>query len=63
MSLGPPPSSKGRVDDPHLDPAGLGNKNNDEVLEGSNMFNNNMASMGQFIRNNIPVCTKHLVIV
>uniref|UniRef100_A0A8C7XMF8 SR-related CTD-associated factor 4a n=1 Tax=Oryzias sinensis TaxID=183150 RepID=A0A8C7XMF8_9TELE len=63
MSLGPPPPSKGRVDDPHLDPAGLGNRNNDEDLEGSNMFNNNMASMGQFIRNNIPVCTKHLVIV
>ncbi|XP_078121801.1 SR-related and CTD-associated factor 4 [Sander vitreus] len=46
MPLGPPPPSKGGVEDPPLDPAGLGNRKNDEVLEGPNIFSNQMGPMG-----------------
>ncbi|KAK5611648.1 hypothetical protein CRENBAI_013253 [Crenichthys baileyi] len=46
MPLGPPPPSKGGVDDPPQDPAGLGAKKNDEVLEGQNLFNNQMGHLG-----------------
>lgn len=49
MPLGPPPPAKGGVDDPPLDPAGLGNRTNDEVIEGHNMFNNQMGPMGQSV--------------
>ncbi|XP_047235440.1 SR-related and CTD-associated factor 4 isoform X1 [Girardinichthys multiradiatus] len=45
MPLGPPPLSKGGVDDPPQDPAGLGAKKNDEVLEGQNLFNNQMGHL------------------
>lgn len=47
MPLGPPPPSKTGVEDPPLDPAGLGNRKNDEALEAPNIFNNQMGSMGQ----------------
>lgn len=49
MPLGPPPPSKGGVEDPPLDPAGLSNRKNDEVLEGPNIFNNQMGPMGQSV--------------
>nr|XP_012774376.2 splicing factor, arginine/serine-rich 15 [Maylandia zebra] len=45
MPLGPPPPSKTGVEDPPLDPAGLGNRKNDEALEAPNIFNNQMGSM------------------
>ena len=48
MPLGPPPPSKGGVDDPPLDPTGLGNRK-DEVLEGPNIFNNQLGHMGQSV--------------
>ncbi len=46
MPLGPLPPSKGGVEDPPLDPAGLGNRKNDDVLEGPNIFNKQMGPMG-----------------
>ncbi|XP_026227818.1 SR-related and CTD-associated factor 4 [Anabas testudineus] len=46
MPLSHPPSSKGGVEDLPLDPAGLGNRKNDEVPEGPNIFNNQMEHMG-----------------
>ncbi|CAN9501871.1 unnamed protein product [Ophioblennius macclurei] len=46
MPLGPPPPSKVGVEDPPLDPAGLGSRKPDEVLEGPNIFNNQMGHLG-----------------
>ncbi|KAG7515581.1 splicing factor, arginine serine-rich 15 [Solea senegalensis] len=46
MPLGPPPAAKGGVEDQPLDPASLGNRKNDEGSEGPNIFNNQMAPMG-----------------
>ncbi|XP_054482084.1 SR-related and CTD-associated factor 4 isoform X2 [Anoplopoma fimbria] len=46
MPLGPPPSSKGGVEDQQLDSIGLGNRKNDEVQDGHNIFNNQMGPMG-----------------
>ncbi|KAM7398092.1 hypothetical protein PAMA_006119 [Pampus argenteus] len=42
MPLGLPPPSKGGVEEPSLDPAGLGNRKNVEIPEGPNLFNNQM---------------------
>lgn len=47
MPLGPLPPSKVGGEDPPLDPAGLSNRKNDEILEGPNMYNNQMGPMGQ----------------
>lgn len=47
MPLGPLPPSKVGGEDPPLDPAGLSNRKNDEILEGPNIFNNQMGPMGQ----------------
>ncbi|XP_067347830.1 SR-related and CTD-associated factor 4 isoform X2 [Channa argus] len=46
MPPGHPPSSKSGVDDLPLDPAGLSKRKNDEVLEGPNIFNNQMGPIG-----------------
>uniref|UniRef100_A0AAQ4QDP2 SR-related CTD associated factor 4 n=1 Tax=Gasterosteus aculeatus aculeatus TaxID=481459 RepID=A0AAQ4QDP2_GASAC len=46
MPLGPLPPPKGGVEDPSLDPMGLGNRKNDEIPEGPNIFNNQMGLMG-----------------
>ncbi|KAK5887440.1 hypothetical protein CesoFtcFv8_016043 [Champsocephalus esox] len=43
---GLPPHSKGGVEDPSMDPAGLGNRNSDEFPDGHNIFNNQMGPMG-----------------
>lgn len=45
--LGPVPPSKGGVEDSQLDPAVVNNRKSDEVLEGPNIFNNQMGPMGQ----------------
>lgn len=47
MHLGPPPPSKGGVDDSPQDPAGLGAKKKDEVPKGPSLFNNQMGHLGQ----------------
>lgn len=47
MPLGPLPPPKGGVEDLSLDPMGLGNRKNDEIPEGPNIFNNQMGLMGQ----------------
>ncbi|XP_040038196.2 SR-related and CTD-associated factor 4 isoform X1 [Gasterosteus aculeatus] len=46
MPLGPLPPPKGGVEDLSLDPMGLGNRKNDEIPEGPNIFNNQMGLMG-----------------
>uniref|UniRef100_A0A3Q2PRA3 SR-related CTD associated factor 4 n=1 Tax=Fundulus heteroclitus TaxID=8078 RepID=A0A3Q2PRA3_FUNHE len=46
MPLGPPHPAPGGVDDPPQDPAGVGAKKNDEVLENPHLFNNQMGHMG-----------------
>ncbi|XP_034034211.1 SR-related and CTD-associated factor 4 isoform X2 [Thalassophryne amazonica] len=46
MPLGPPPPSKVGVEEMPLDPASLGNRNNDEGPERPNIFNNQMGPMG-----------------
>lgn len=49
MPLGHPPSSKGGVEELPLDPAGLGNRKNDEVPEGRNIFNNEIEPMSESV--------------
>ncbi|KAM9847279.1 SR-related and CTD-associated factor 4 [Aulostomus maculatus] len=44
--LGPPPPSKGPVEDMPLGPAGLANRKSDEAPEGPTFFNNQMGPLG-----------------
>lgn len=49
MPLGPPPPSKSVVEEHPLDLANMGNRKNDEGPERSNLFNNQMAPIGQSV--------------